>query len=350
MKNPLITVALAVYNPQKEYFDKCMETVLNQTYKNLQIILVDDGSNFETARICDKYAGADKRIDVLHKKNGGLSSARNAGIEAAKGEYIVFVDSDDYLEPDMVERLFEKISGAAADIGVCTWYSFTADKRKDCYYVGPDCVVLDRDNVWKYNALMLDSFAFKELQYGLCMTSWGKMFSVKLLNDGEGTRFDEHMLDGAEDQDFMHRLLVKAQKMVIFNEKLYWYRQHGLSLTKTYKESFADKQIGILKIIHNDIKNDERLMPFYEKHCLNLFLTCCLSSVFHSGKSKSYGEKRRCIKELVKKEIFAEVLKKVNKSDWGIFKYIFFMSAGFGMYSLALLLLWACDRKYRRDF
>ena len=104
---------------------------------------------------------------------------------AAKGEYIVFVDSDDYLEPDMVERLFEEITGAVADIGVCTWYSFTADKRKDCYYVGPDCVVLDRDNVWKYNALMLDSFAFKELQYGLCMTSWGKMFSVKLLNDGE---------------------------------------------------------------------------------------------------------------------------------------------------------------------
>ena len=108
MAAPLISVIVPVYNI-KDLLPKCVESIVKQTYANLQIILVDDGSTDGTDRVCDELAGKDKRIQVFHKENGGSSSARNLGIEHAKGDYLGFVDSDDYIEPDMYEKLMTVI-------------------------------------------------------------------------------------------------------------------------------------------------------------------------------------------------------------------------------------------------
>lgn len=102
--NDLISVVIPVYNVEK-YLDKCIETVSKQTYTNLEIILVDDGSNDLSPEICEAWKNKDKRIIVIHKENGGLSSARNVGIDLAKGKYITFVDSDDYIDLKMIETL-----------------------------------------------------------------------------------------------------------------------------------------------------------------------------------------------------------------------------------------------------
>ena len=108
MKKELITIVIPVYKVEK-YIDRCIKSVINQTYKNLEIILVDDGSPDNCPKICDEYAEKDKRIKVIHKKNGGLSDARNVGIEAAKGKYISFIDSDDWIEKDFIECLYKSI-------------------------------------------------------------------------------------------------------------------------------------------------------------------------------------------------------------------------------------------------
>ena len=105
MNKPLISIIIPVYNAEK-YLKKCLDSVINQTYKNLEIILVDDGSTDKSPEICDKYAEKDSRIIVLHKENGGVSSSRNAGLDIFKGEYLSFVDSDDYVEPDYIEYLY----------------------------------------------------------------------------------------------------------------------------------------------------------------------------------------------------------------------------------------------------
>ncbi len=115
---PIISVVIPIYKVEK-HLDRCIKSVINQTYKNLEIILVDDGSPDNCGNICDNYAEQDHRIKVIHKDNGGLSDARNAGIKSATGEYIGFVDSDDYISEYMYEKLYELIEKNNADISCC---------------------------------------------------------------------------------------------------------------------------------------------------------------------------------------------------------------------------------------
>ena len=116
-----VSVIIPVYNVEK-YLKECIQSVLRQTYKNLEIILVDDGSKDNSGNICDEYAKRDERIKVIHKKNGGLSDARNAGIDICTGEYIAFLDSDDFIEEDMYEFLVKNLEKAKADISICQVY------------------------------------------------------------------------------------------------------------------------------------------------------------------------------------------------------------------------------------
>ncbi len=117
----LISVIIPVYNTQ-QYLKQCIDSVINQTYKNLEIILVDDGSTDDSPKICDEYTLKDNRIKVIHKQNGGVSSARNAGLKIAKGDYIGFVDSDDFIAPDMYETLCRELISTNTDLVICNWY------------------------------------------------------------------------------------------------------------------------------------------------------------------------------------------------------------------------------------
>ena len=118
MANKLVSIIVPVYNVEK-YLPKCVGSLINQTYKNVEIILVDDGSTDQSGNICDTYLEKDNRIVVLHKKNGGLSDARNFGIEHAKGDYYSFVDSDDYLKEKTIENLVDAAENNGCQISVC---------------------------------------------------------------------------------------------------------------------------------------------------------------------------------------------------------------------------------------
>ena len=116
--NEQISVIIPVYNVEK-YLSDCVESVLRQTYTDLEIILVDDGSKDASGRICDDYAKQDLRVRVIHKQNGGLSSARNAGIESANGQYLYFLDSDDWIAENAIELLYEAIKNTQSDLALC---------------------------------------------------------------------------------------------------------------------------------------------------------------------------------------------------------------------------------------
>ena len=126
-KKPLITIIIPVYKVE-DYLDKCVESVVNQTYKNLEIILVDDGSPDNCPKMCDDWAKKDKRIKVIHKENGGLSDARNKGIDIAKGEFITFIDSDDYVENNYVEFLYNLVRENHAEISMGKQYVRNTNK------------------------------------------------------------------------------------------------------------------------------------------------------------------------------------------------------------------------------
>ena len=117
-KEDLISIVIPVYKVEK-YLEKCIESIINQTYKNLEIIIVDDGSPDNCPQMCDEFAKSDKRIKVIHKENGGLSDARNAGIDIATGKYITFVDSDDYITNDYVEYMYNLIKKYNTKIATC---------------------------------------------------------------------------------------------------------------------------------------------------------------------------------------------------------------------------------------
>ena len=138
-QSPRISVIVPVYNVE-QYLPRCVESILAQTYENLEILLVDDGTKDNSGAICDAYARQDARVKAIHKKNGGLSSARNAGIDAATGEYLSFVDSDDWIEPQMYERLYEAATAAGTSIAQAS-----RDEIDEDYHKRPDvctCLLL----------------------------------------------------------------------------------------------------------------------------------------------------------------------------------------------------------------
>ncbi len=132
MKQALISIVIPVYKVEP-YLSKCIDSILAQTYTNLEIILVDDGSPDNCPKICDEYAKLDNRIIVIHKENGGLSDARNAGIRIVTGEYIGFVDSDDYIDAKMYEILAQKITKYEADISICSYIKIFEKSEKKLY-------------------------------------------------------------------------------------------------------------------------------------------------------------------------------------------------------------------------
>ena len=117
MTTPKVSVIVPVYNTEK-YLERCMKSILNQTLKDIEIIMVDDGSKEECAKLCDKFAAEDSRVRVIHKENGGLGFARNTGLSESKGEYVGFVDSDDYIEPLMCEELYTSAVKNDADMAI----------------------------------------------------------------------------------------------------------------------------------------------------------------------------------------------------------------------------------------
>lgn len=218
MKNDLISVIVPVYNVE-QYLGKCLRSIMDQTYKNIEIILVDDGSTDSSGFICEKAAIEDKRCLVFHKKNGGLSSARNFGIKYAKGRYLSFVDSDDYLMPTMIEKMHCEMIKHSVEIVACNYlfYFDESDKKR----VHP---------VWTDNSVELSSNMAKKLllfENTYRCYAWNKMYSKYLFDDIE---FPEGKL--YEDIITSYKLISKIDKMYFVNEALYVYRQRVGSITQ----------------------------------------------------------------------------------------------------------------------
>ena len=140
--NDIISVIVPVYKAEK-YLEKCLDSIVGQTYKDLEIILVDDGSPDSSGRICDKYAENDNRIKVIHKKNGGDSSARNAGFKEATGKYIATIDSDDWIELDAYEKMLKKMIENNVDIVRCGFFKDFDDKTLESPFIYPESKKID---------------------------------------------------------------------------------------------------------------------------------------------------------------------------------------------------------------
>ncbi len=211
-REPKISVIVPVYKVEP-YLRKCLDSIINQTYRNLQIILVDDGSPDNCGAICDEYASKDSRIEVIHQENGGVSAARNAGLKLAAGDYIGWVDSDDWIEPDMYAYMLENMQKYEADIAVCS--RLECFKERKLFKGWRQMEVLDKKQALE-----------KLLENGQMQNYlWDKLWRRELF---AGITFP----DGRtfEDIAVMHRIFAKAQRVVCLPEAKYFYLQHNASI------------------------------------------------------------------------------------------------------------------------
>jgi glycosyltransferase involved in cell wall biosynthesis len=234
-----ISVIVPIYKVEK-YLKRCVDSIINQTCRNLEIILVDDGSPDNSGLICDEYARIDPRVRVIHKSNGGLSDARNAGIEIATGEYIGFVDSDDFIHPEMFSDLYERIRKHDADIAQCSFRAVTEDA-----FIDPGA---DNEKVISnLEALRLIYTPFK-VDY---IVAWDKLYRKQLF---DSIRFPVSKIH--EDEYTTYKLFYLSGKIVVIDKKYYYYYQSPDSIIRS---GFN------LKKLHYTDAMEERILFFKEK-------------------------------------------------------------------------------------
>ena len=225
--NELISIIVPIYNVQK-YLDRCMKTLLNQTYRNIEIILVDDESPDECPKMCEEYTKIDQRVKVIHKKNGGLGFARNSGLEIAQGKYIIFVDSDDYVTENMCHLLYEAAKKYEADVVYGGIFYADGEKIKESK-------VVTKERVWKgkqeVKDLLLDFIATEPNEKKdtiMEVSVWKALFRKKVFDEYDISFVSERQFI-SEDVIFDIDYLSKCNCVVAIPEPVYFYCvNHGL--------------------------------------------------------------------------------------------------------------------------
>lgn len=221
--NELISIIVPVYNVEK-YIDRCIRSIVTQTYSNLEILLVDDGTTDNSGYLCDVWEQKDNRIRVIHKENSGLSDARNVGIANSNGLYLAFVDSDDYIHPTMIERLYQASRENDAEISLCNW----SRVDEQCQNID------DKDSPIKDELLSGKDLIAKlfESKYEYYVVVWNKLYRRCLFDD---VKFIKGRT--VEDEFIAHRLFGQCNTIVSIRDELYYYLQRSDSIMSSIRQN-----------------------------------------------------------------------------------------------------------------
>lgn len=273
-----ISVIVPIYRVE-DYLHRCIDSIINQTYTNLEIILVDDGSPDNCPMICDEYAEKDSRIRVVHKKNGGLSDARNAGLGIATGEYIAFVDSDDWVHKDMYKVLHDTMKKNNADIvecGILSTYEYIDDKK------------IDNIRIQSYSKSdSIGALITQEIR----QTVWNKLYKREVINN---ILFDIGKLH--EDEFWTYKILDRSNNLIRIDNKMYYYFQRENSIMSN---SYSIKRLDALEARYKRYLFIKDKYPKYtDKARLDLFYIC----LFYLQKSLIYlgKEQYKIAQEIIK--------------------------------------------------
>lgn len=292
MNKEVISIVVPIYKVEK-YIKKCIDSIIKQTYKNIEIILVDDGSPDGCGKICDEYAQKDKRVKVIHKENGGLSDARNVGIDISTGKYICFVDSDDYIENNYIEVLYKYIVENKVSISQCGINKVTENEQII------ENIGYQNDKVENSKQILRDLYN----THWENIVVWNKMYLRKLFED---IRFPKGKIH--EDEFTTYKVLYKVSEVAIINENLYNYRQNNESITR---KIFNLKRLDALEAFK------ERL-EFFKKNEENELYELTL---------KSYLANIRIIYNNVKKYMrHSKKIRKKLKEDYKEYCRFFFIN------------------------
>ena len=247
---PKISVIVPVYNVEK-YLFQCIESIIGQTFSDIEIICVNDGSTDSSREILVQYAQKDSRIKIVDKKNGGLSSARNAGLNVATGEFISFIDSDDWIDETMLEKLYKNITMLNTDISICAVHQFDEIKQEiddSCEYFTLGYFNEDFDNrVFSY----IDT---KDFLMNVCVMAWNKLYRKSFIDECQA-EFPDGLI--FEDGPFFFSIFFKTKRVSIVRDFLYYYRiNRSGSILKKGGKQFLDI-IDVVNLMYESIKSSD---------------------------------------------------------------------------------------------
>lgn len=273
MDKPLISVIVPVYKVE-EYLDRCVESLVNQTYDNIEIILVDDGSPDKCPHICNVWAEKDSHIKVIHKENGGLSDARNAGMKVAHGDYISFVDSDDLVNLRFLEVLYDAIAESDAELAACDVVSFSDENDLKS-------IEIKKPNVENYTPEQALSLLIKGR--GFRAVAWNKLYKADILKDES---FEVGKLH--EDEFFTYRIFDKCKKLSFVNIPLYFYRQReGSIMTNQSLRRLDGLEAGFDRLVFLEEKYPELYRKDKVTYCIG-----CING-YRSAVKGTYEDNRK---------------------------------------------------------
>lgn len=283
MTESLISIVVPIYNVEK-YLNRCVDSILNQTYRDIEIILVDDGSPDRCGSICDEYQKRDTRIKVIHKKNGGLSDARNAGIKMAHGEYITCIDSDDFISPFFLENLWTAMKKSKCEIAT-SWF---VD-----YYEGDKIPKAQKLDIKDIQVLNREKF-YERLLYqdGVEVSAWGKLYKSNLF---QGVEYPVGKL--YEDIPTTYLLVEKTTRIAVIPNVDYFYFQRKTSIAQA---TFSIKKMDAIR--HMDDFRDfitTNYPPLKKAAKCRYFSTVC-NIIFQIKDTKYENERIMLWKEIIK--------------------------------------------------
>lgn len=310
--NPLISVIVPIYNVEK-YLARCVDSIVNQTYKNLEIILVDDGSPDRCPQMCDDYAEKDSRIKVVHKKNGGLSDARNAGMAVATGKYISFIDSDDYVSDDFFECLLDVMNKENSDIVECSVVKFYEDNRFDEF--SDDLSVKTYDTQDAMSALIAENPFHQHV--------WNKLYKIELVKD---IPYAVGKLN--EDEFWTYQVFGRANKVARLNKTMYYYFQRNSSIMGV---GYNIRRLDALEGKANRQKYIENNFPDLSTQAKIDLYGSCMFAYQSVLKFMSGADKKKAL-ELIRKyrKMYNLSFDEIKLADKSARKYFYLAKCNFG--------------------
>lgn len=320
---PNVSIIIPIYNVE-QYLSRCVDSVLQQTLENIEIILVDDGSPDNCPMMCDQYKEKDKRITVIHKKNGGLASARNAGLKIATGEYILFLDSDDWIEPETAEEL----------VSIAEQYQVDFVRFRPMYAGWPnhpDGELCDfgtekgmREGLYQKSDMIEEIyprlFATPELTLGVIVAAWRSLYSHAFLKENN-ILFDEE-IRYSEDTIFSAKVVVAAQSFFYLDgPRYYHYFYNHKSITKSYKKDYWENNKRLIRCF-------EREYGKYEQYDFSAQLWlqkiyCVVEALAHRRAFSERIEQEKFCAQICNDMITIEAMKHINLMNVSWKLYLF---------------------------
>lgn len=303
-----VSVIVPVYNVPERYLEKCVSSLVNQTLNDIEIILVDDGTPDTSGKLCDDFAKKDSRIKVIHQENKGLCGARNTGVKSSTGEWISFVDGDDWIEPNAYEKLYN--IGTKNNVDV-VMFGYVKDYPSKSIIMHYDKYF---ENKKVYNTSEDIAYLQKMiLNYNANCAMAPTKFIRKSVIEKYNIYHDEKLRQGAEGIEFNIRLFSKIKSALFLNETFYHYIYNDESITTVHNEKNHQMVIDCFKKIKVEINNDDsEIMGWFYNRMKYVILTTAISGYFSRSNKEAYKIQKRKFKKYMSDTLVQETLKSKN--------------------------------------